>query len=81
MLLSDDAPVFIDDVLRKLCNFVLWLRPSLKPSCNGAVELLKTVLDPTTVDWDMDMDDFRLTLNSTVNTSTGETFPFLSYGC
>ena len=79
MLLGNDAPVFIVDVLRKLSNFVLCLRPSLKPSCNGAVKLLKTMLDPTTVDWDMDMDDFRLTLN-TVNTSTGETFHLLWYG-
>ena len=38
------------------------------------------MLDPTAVDWDMDIDDLQLTLNNTVNMSTVETPHFLLYG-
>ena len=38
------------------------------------------MVDPNTVDWDMVIDDLQLTLNNSVNTSTGETPHFLLYG-
>ena len=91
VLLSDNAPEFTGEVLRKLCEFYGIKKCEThpyKPRSNGAVErtnrkikdVLKTVVNHTTVDWDMVIDDLQLTLNNTVNMSTGETTHFLLYG-
>ena len=77
--------------MRKLCEFYDIKKCEThphKPCSNEAVErtnrkikdVLKTMVDPTTVDWDMVINDLQLTLNNTVNTSTGETPHFLLYG-
>ena len=44
-------------------------------------DVLKTVQDLSTVDWEMEVDHLQLKLNNTVNTPIGETFHFLLHGC
>ena len=42
--------------------------------------MLRTVVSPSTVDWDTVIDSVQMTLNNTVNETTGETPHFLLYG-
>ena len=59
-----------------------------KPSSNGLVErtnkkiieLLRKLVTPKTINWDLCLDDIQLTINNTVNSSTGETPHFILYG-
>ena len=91
VFLSDNTPEFTGEVLKKLYEFYGIKKCEIypyKPSSNGAVErankkikdVLRTVVSPTTVDWDMTIDDLQLTLNNTVNMLTSETPHFLLYG-
>ena len=90
-MLSDNAPEFTGEIINNLCKFndiKKCKTHPYKPSSNGAVErtnrrikdVLKTVISPRTVDWDIVISDVQLTLNNTVNRSTGETPHFLLYG-
>ena len=90
-LLSVNALEFTSQLLNKLykyyniktCNIV-----AHKPSSNGLVErtnkkiieILRTLITPKTVNWDWWLDDIQLTINNTINSSTGETPHFLLYG-
>lgn len=91
VLLSDNAAEFTSDILTKLCDFYEIQKCQItayKPSSNGAVErtnrkikdVLKTLVTPSTEDWDLTLEDIQFTLNNTVNESIGETPHFLLYG-
>ena len=90
-LLSDNALEFTSELFSKLCTFYNIKKCNIvahKQSSNGLVErtnkkiieILRTVMTPKTTNWDWWLDDIQLTINNTVNSSTGETPHFRLYG-
>ena len=91
VLLSDNAPEFVSDSLKKLCEFFDIKKCEItayRPSANGAVErankkikdVLRTIVTPQSQDWDLALEDVQFTINNTVNETVGETPHYLLYG-
>ena len=91
VLMSDNAPEFTGEIMQKLCSFYEIKKCEItpyKPSSNGAVErvngkiktILRTLITPETVDWDIYVEDVQLVINNSINVTTGETPHFLLYG-
>ena len=91
VLLSDNAAEFTSEILKKLCEFYEIKKVEItayKPSSNGAVErmnkkikdVLRTMITPSTVNWDVALEDVQLVINNSVNETLGETPHFLLYG-
>ena len=89
--MSDNALEFNSNLIKKLCEFYHIKTVNIvahKPSSNGLVErtnrkmieILRTLVAPKTVDWDLCLDDIQLAINNTVNQATGETPHFILYG-
>ena len=89
--MSDNAPEFTSEVMNKLCKMYDINKVEItayKPSSNGAVEranqkvknILKSVITPATIDWDVYVEDVQLVINNSINVSTGESPHFLLYG-
>ena len=77
VLLNDNMPEFTSELIQRICSFYGIKKCEVhpyKPSSNGAVEranrkvknVLRTVVDPQTVDWDVTLEDLQFTLNNTV---------------
>ena len=91
VLISDNALEFTSALLNSLCDFYDIKKVQIvahKPSSNGLVErankkildVLKTLVTPSSTDWDSVLDDVQFAINSIVNKSTGETPHYLLYG-
>ena len=91
ILVSDNAREFVSEIFKNLCNFYDISKVEIvahKPSSNGLVErtnkkiveVLRTLITPTTSDWHLILDDIQLTLNNSVNDSVGDSPHYLLYG-
>ena len=91
VLISDNAQEFTSELLNKLCDFYDIKKVEItpwKPSSNGVVErangriknVLRTIITPDTVDWDIYVDDVQMVLNNSINSTVGESPHFLLYG-
>ena len=91
VLISDNAKEFVSEIFKTLCKFYDIHKCEIvahKPSSNGLVErtnrkiieVLRTLITPTTSDWHLILDDVQLTLNNTVNESVGDSPHYILYG-
>ncbi|XP_068224606.1 uncharacterized protein [Palaemon carinicauda] len=78
VLLSDNAPKFTSEVMKKLCKFFEIKKCEITPyktSSNGTVErankkildVLQSTISPTTGNWDIPLEDVQFTLNNTLS--------------
>ena len=91
VLISDNAKEFVSEIFKQICAFYDINKCEIvahKPSSNGLVErtnkkiieILRTLIKPTTSDWHLILDDIQLTLNNSINDSVGEAPHYLLYG-
>ena len=91
ILISDNACEFTSNLLARLCEFYNIKKCQIvahKPSSNGLAErhvrklldILKTLITPSTNNWDEYLEGVQIAINTNVNRSTGETPHFLLYG-
>ncbi|KAK8720750.1 hypothetical protein OTU49_013126, partial [Cherax quadricarinatus] len=91
VLLSDNGSEFINGIMQDLCSrFNIHQAPVAPhhPASNGlaertnrkVLEVLRVTVNPSCTTWDEAIPDVQCTLNSSLNSSIGETPHFALYG-